>query len=137
MLGSAVVMPAPVIGWWTAYSVLPEPGAGRALLTAVVTITVLAIGTAAFRSRRARWNPLLLAADALLERRRALTGGQRAGHLLTQLAAAMVVVGGVAAVSALAGITAPAVPAPNGVHAVLEMTAAAAVIFFLARRSPR
>lgn len=138
VLGTAVVMLAPVIGWWTAYSVATGPGAGRVLLTAVVTITVLAIGTTAFRARRAQWNPLLLAADALLERRRGLTGGQCAGHLLTQLAAAMVVAGGVVAVSVLAGIPAPAAPAPNGVHAVFEMTAAAAAVisFFAAARTP-
>ncbi|WP_280422791.1 hypothetical protein [Nocardia carnea] len=136
LLGTGVVMAAPVMGWWAAH--LVGPGPARAGLTAAVTVTFLAVGTGLFRSRAPRWNPLLMVADALLERRRSLSGPQLAGHLLTQVGAAMAVAGVVAAGCFLAGITPPAAPAPDGVHVVSEMTAAAAAVIclFAAVRPP-
>lgn len=136
LLGTGVVMAAPVTGWWAAH--LVGPGPARAGLTAAVTVTFLALGTGLFRSREPRWNPLLNVADALLERRKSLSGPLLAGHLLTQVAAATAVAGGVAAGCFLAGITPPAVPAPGGVHALSEMTAAAAAVisFFAATCTP-
>ncbi|MBF6097689.1 hypothetical protein IU510_06290 [Nocardia cyriacigeorgica] len=136
LLGAGVVMAAPVTGWWAAQ--LVGPGPARAGLAAVVTIAFLAVGTGLFRSRAPRWNPLLMVADALLERRNSLSGPLFAGHILGQVGAAMAVAGVVVAGCFLAGITPPAVPAPGGVHAVSEMTAAAAAVicFFVAARTP-
>jgi hypothetical protein len=71
-------------------------------------------------------------ADALLEHRNSLPGSQVVGHLLTQLGTTTAVAGVVIAGCALAGITTPPVPAPDGVHVVIEMVAAAAatICFF-------
>lgn len=138
LLGSGVVMAAPVTGWWAAHLASPGHAAARAGLDAAVTITFLAVGTGLFRSRAPQWNPLLMMADALLERRRRLSGPQLAGHILTQAGAATAVAGVVVAGCFLTGITPPAVPAPGGVHALSEMTAAAAAVicFFAATRTP-
>ncbi|WP_280471246.1 hypothetical protein [Nocardia cyriacigeorgica] len=138
LLGTGVVMAALVTGWWAAHLASPGHAAARAGLAAAVTITFLAVGTGLFRSRAPRWNPLVMVADALLERRRSLSGPQLAGHLLTQVGAATAVAGVVVVGCFLAGITPPAVPDPGGVHALSEMTAAAAAVicFFAATRTP-
>ncbi|NKY33101.1 hypothetical protein HGA13_08475 [Nocardia speluncae] len=134
LLGTGAVMAAPVTGWWAAH--LVGTGPARAGLAAAVTVTFLAVGTGLFRSRAPQWNPLLMVADALLERRRSLSGAQLAGHLLIQVGAATAVAGGVVAGYLLAGIPLPAVPAPGGVHALSEMTAAAAAVISLLRCRP-
>ncbi|WP_280399672.1 hypothetical protein [Nocardia carnea] len=138
LLGSGVVMAAPVTGWWAAHLASPGHAAARAGLAAAGTITFLAVGTGLFRSRAPRWNPLLMVADGLLERRRSLAGPQLVGHLLIQVGAAMAVAGVLVVGCFLAGITPPMVPAPGGVHALSEMTAAAAagMCFFAAARPP-
>ncbi|WP_249643832.1 hypothetical protein [Nocardia sputi] len=138
LLGTGVVMAAPVTGWWVAQLAGPGHAPGRAGLTAVVAIAVLALGTGLFRSRAPQWNPLLTVADALLERRHSLTGPQLGGHLLAQVGAAAAEAGVVVAGCLVVGITPPAVPAPNGANAVSEMTAAAAAVicFFGTTRTP-
>jgi len=138
LVGTGVVMAAPVTGWWATQLAGPGHDAIRVGLTAAVTVTFLAVGTGLFRSRVPRWNPLLMVADALLERRKSLSGPQFAGHLLTQVGAAMAVAGVVVAGCFLAGIATPAVPAPGAVHAFSEMTAAAAAVicFFATAHTP-